>query len=121
VRAAGAQGCIEELPAGVDTPPGPALRAAGFECNGRSLVVLVPSDRAVDRDKLAAAARCSTLRPAPLPSFPFQPARVVLDHSVLGASTVWLEAGSPRHVLGLAPSQLVRLTRSETADVLLEV
>jgi prolyl-tRNA editing enzyme YbaK/EbsC (Cys-tRNA(Pro) deacylase) len=32
--------------------------------------------------------------------------------------TVWLEAGSPRHVLGLAPEQLLRLTRAETGTFL---
>ena len=120
LRAAGAQGRLEELPAGVDSPPGPAVRATGFECDRRGLVVLVPADRAIDRDKLAAAAGCTALQPAPFPAFPFQPARVFLERSVLGARTVWLEAGSPRHFLELAPSQLVRLTRAETADLLIE-
>ena len=54
------------------------------------------------------------------PSFPFQSARVFLELSVLTTATVWLEAGSPRHVLGLNPGQLVRLTRSETVDLVLE-
>jgi prolyl-tRNA editing enzyme YbaK/EbsC (Cys-tRNA(Pro) deacylase) len=120
LRASGAQAQLEELPAGVDTPPGPTLRAAGFECDGHSLVALVPADRAIDRDKLAAVAGCAAMHPAPLPDFPFQPARVFLDHSALSTSTVWLEAGSPRHVLGLPPSQLARLTRAETGDLLLE-
>ena len=31
------------MPAGVDEPPGPALRTLGFECDGRGLVVLVPT------------------------------------------------------------------------------
>jgi prolyl-tRNA editing enzyme YbaK/EbsC (Cys-tRNA(Pro) deacylase) len=120
LRETGGEGQLEELPAGVDEPPGPALRAAGFECDGRTLVALVPAERALDRDKLAAAARCRTLRPAPFPAFPFQSARVFLDVSILAGHTVWLEAGSPRHVVGLAPAQLVRLTRGETADLVLE-
>jgi len=120
LRASGAQGQLEQLPTGVEEAPGPGVRAAGFDCDRRTLVALVPVDRAIDRDKLAAVARCATLVPAPLPAFPFQPARVFLDRSVLTAATVWLEAGSPRHVLGLAPSQLTRLTRAETADLLLE-
>jgi len=69
---------------------------------------------------VADVARCSALRPAPFPDFPFQAARVLLDRSALVLQTVWLEAGSPRHVVGLTPSQLVRLTRSETADLVLE-
>jgi prolyl-tRNA editing enzyme YbaK/EbsC (Cys-tRNA(Pro) deacylase) len=120
LRTAAVQGRLEELPAGVEKPPSPNLRAAGFDCDGRSVVVLVPAERAIDRDKLAAAARCATLVPAPLPHFPFQPARVFLERSILTAGTVWLEAGSPRHVLGLPPSQLARLTRAETADLLLD-
>ncbi len=117
LRSAGVEGRIEELPAGVDEPPGIALRAAGFECEGRTLVALVPAERAIDRDKLATAAGCSALRPTPFPAFPFQSARVFLERSVLSTGIVWLEAGSPRHVLGLNPSQLVRLTSSETADL----
>jgi prolyl-tRNA editing enzyme YbaK/EbsC (Cys-tRNA(Pro) deacylase) len=120
VRAAGVQGTIEELPAGVDTPAGPSLRAAGFDCDGRTLVALVPADRLIDRERLAAAARCRTLQPAPFPVFPFQSARVLLDRSALAVRTVWLEAGSPRHYLALAPTELARLVRSETADLVLE-
>ena len=120
LRTAAVQGRLEELPAGVEKPPSPNLRAAGFDCDGRSIVVLVPAERAIDRDKLAAVASCVALRPAPAPEFPFAEARVFLDRSMLSARTVWLEAGSPRHALGLAPAQLGRLTRAETPDVLLE-
>jgi prolyl-tRNA editing enzyme YbaK/EbsC (Cys-tRNA(Pro) deacylase) len=120
LRSAGVQGRLEELPADVDEPPGPAFRAAGFECDGRALVVLVPAARAIDRDKLAAAAKCTVLRPAPVPGFPFRRTRVYLDRSALSTPAVWLEAGSPRHYLGLAPGQLTHLTRAQTADLLLE-
>jgi prolyl-tRNA editing enzyme YbaK/EbsC (Cys-tRNA(Pro) deacylase) len=120
LRAAGVPGQIEELPGDVDDPPGAAFRAAGFECDGRSLVVLVPTDRSIDRDKLAGVARCAALRPAPVPPFPFQPARVLIDRTALTAGTLWLEAGSPRHFLGVSPGQLARVTRSEAADLLLE-
>lgn len=120
LRTTGVQGTLEELPAGVDTPPGPALQAFGFDCDGARLVALVPEDRDVDRQKLAAAAKCVRLRSTPSPDFPFQQSRVFLDRTALTTGTVWLEAGSPRHVLGLTPSQLVRVTRSQTADLLLE-
>jgi prolyl-tRNA editing enzyme YbaK/EbsC (Cys-tRNA(Pro) deacylase) len=39
---------------------------------------------------------------------------------LLSLRTVWLEAGSPRHVLGLAPGELLRLTRAETGAFLVE-
>ncbi len=120
LRATGAEGRLEELPAGVDEAPEPAVRAAGFECDGRSLIVLLPIGRALDRNKLAVGARCTRLRPCPFAAFPFEGARVFVDHSLLVERMVWVEAGSPRHVVGLPPNQLVRLTRAETADFLLE-
>jgi prolyl-tRNA editing enzyme YbaK/EbsC (Cys-tRNA(Pro) deacylase) len=120
LRRSAVQGRLEELPQGVDTAPGPELRAAAFACDGRSVVVLVPSDRAIDAEKLALVARCRSLIPAPVPAFPFQYGRVFVDQSVLPLRTVWLEAGSPRHVLAIAPGQLTRLIRAETADLVRE-
>jgi prolyl-tRNA editing enzyme YbaK/EbsC (Cys-tRNA(Pro) deacylase) len=120
LRSAGVHGRLEELPVDVDEPPGPAFRAAGFECDRRALVALVPVARAIDRDKLAEAAKCTLLRPAPVPDFPFRRTRVFLDRSALSTPTVWLEAGSARYYLGLAPGQLTHLTRAQTADLLLE-
>jgi prolyl-tRNA editing enzyme YbaK/EbsC (Cys-tRNA(Pro) deacylase) len=120
LRSAGVHGRVEELPAGVDEPPGPAFRAAGFECDGRALVALVPAERSIDDDKLAVAAKCGTLRPSPAPDFPFRRTRVFVDRSALTTPIVWLEAGSPRYYLGLAPGQLTRVTRARTADLLLE-
>jgi len=120
LRDSQAQGRIEELPPGVETPPGQAVRAAGFQCDGRTLVALVPDDRAIDRERLARRGGCSDLQPVPSPSFPFQGARVLVERSLLTLPTAWLEAGSPRHVLGLAPSQLLRLTRAETGAFLVE-
>ena len=52
--------------------------------------------------------------------FPYQGTRVLVDRSLLGLRRVWLEAGSPRHVLGLGPRQLLRLTRAETGTFLLD-
>jgi prolyl-tRNA editing enzyme YbaK/EbsC (Cys-tRNA(Pro) deacylase) len=120
LRAAGIPGRLEELPADADAIPDPAIRAAGFECDGRGLVVLVPDERPIDRDKVAAAAGCKMLRPASAPQFPFQPLRVLIDRTLVTAETVWLEVGTERYVLGLAPGELARLTHAETADLLLE-
>jgi prolyl-tRNA editing enzyme YbaK/EbsC (Cys-tRNA(Pro) deacylase) len=120
LRESNAQGQIEELPPGVDTPPGQGVQAATFECDGRTLVALVPEDRVVDRGRLARRGGCVDLRPTPKRAFPFQDARVLVDRSLLLVPTVWLEAGSPRHVLGLAPGQLLRLTRAETGAFVVE-
>jgi len=114
LRESEAIGRLEELPPGVDTPPGPAGRAEAFDCDGRTLVVLVPADRPIDEERVGRRAGCGALRPAAARGFPFQGTLVLVDRSLLSQRTVWLEAGSPRHVLGLAPSQLLRLTRAET-------
>jgi prolyl-tRNA editing enzyme YbaK/EbsC (Cys-tRNA(Pro) deacylase) len=31
---------------------------------------------------------------------------------------VWLDAGSPRHVVGISPAQLARVVRAQPADLL---
>jgi prolyl-tRNA editing enzyme YbaK/EbsC (Cys-tRNA(Pro) deacylase) len=43
-----------------------------------------------------------------------------MDQSLLSAEGVWLEAGSPRHVLEASAVQIARVTRAETADLLRE-
>ena len=120
LRSAGVQGRLEELPAGVDEPPGPAFSAVGFECDGRVLVALVPTEHSIDGDKLAVAAKCGTLRPSLASNFTCRRTRVFLDRSALTTPIVWLEAGSSRYYLGLAPGPLTRLTRARTADLVLE-
>jgi prolyl-tRNA editing enzyme YbaK/EbsC (Cys-tRNA(Pro) deacylase) len=111
---------LEQLPDGIDTPPGPAARAEAFDCDGSTLVALVPDDREIDRARLARRSGCSELRPAGARTFPFQGTQVVVDRSLLSQRMVWLEAGSPRHVLGLGPRQLLRLTRAETGSFLVD-
>jgi hypothetical protein len=74
----------------------------------------------VDTRKLALAAGSPELRPAPATDFPFEGARVFMEQSVVSSDAVWLEAGSPRHVLGLSPAQVARVTRADTADLVRE-
>jgi prolyl-tRNA editing enzyme YbaK/EbsC (Cys-tRNA(Pro) deacylase) len=118
LRASGVEGRLEELLPGAERPPGTHVSAAAFECRGGDLVVAVlPLGATLDEDKLAAVAGCADARPAPAPEFPFQGVRVFVDRMLLTAADVWVEAGSARHVLGLAPAQLVRLTAARTADL----
>jgi prolyl-tRNA editing enzyme YbaK/EbsC (Cys-tRNA(Pro) deacylase) len=120
LRVSGVEGRLEELLAGAGPPAGQNLRADGFDADGTAVVALVPSCRSVDERKLAAAAGYEEVRPAPATAFPFEAARVFMDQSILSADTVWLEAGSPRHVLGLSPVQIARVTNAQTADLLRE-
>jgi prolyl-tRNA editing enzyme YbaK/EbsC (Cys-tRNA(Pro) deacylase) len=120
LRASGVEGRLEELLPGAGPPAGQMLRVDGFDGDGAAVVALIPADRAVDLRKLATAANCSELRPAPAVGLPFEGARVFMDQSALSSESVWLEAGSPRHLLGLSPAQLARVTHAETADLLRE-
>jgi prolyl-tRNA editing enzyme YbaK/EbsC (Cys-tRNA(Pro) deacylase) len=120
LRSAGVEGRLEELPAGAESPPVPAVRAEAFESSIGRLVAVVPARRRLDRERLAAAARAASVRPAPTPSFPFDHARVFVDRSVFAERVVWLQIGPDRYVLGLAPQQLAHVTRAETTRLVLE-
>ena len=120
LRSAGVEGRLEESLPGAGPPAGQMLRVDGFDAAGATVVVLIPADRAVDPQKLAAATKSSEVRPTPATDFPFQGARVFIDQSVLSFESIWLKAGSPRHLLGLSPAQLARITNAETADLITE-
>ncbi len=120
LRASGVEGRLEELLPGAGPPAGQKLRADGFEGEGTVVVALVPAGRSVDDGKLAAAAGYRAVRPAPAPAFPFEGARVFMDQSILSADAVWLDAGSPRHVLEMSPVQIARVTKAQTAELLRE-
>jgi prolyl-tRNA editing enzyme YbaK/EbsC (Cys-tRNA(Pro) deacylase) len=51
--------------------------------------------------------------PFPLPRV----SRILLDRSLLRQPTVWVGAGSQRHLAALSPSELMRLARAEAVDV----
>ena len=120
LRASGVEGQLEELLAGVNAPPGLRLATTAFQCEQRLLVALIPAGRRLDRGKLARAAACPELVTARLPEFPFSGATVFLEQTALTEPTLWLEAGTSRHILGLAPAQLTRLTRAVAADLIVE-
>ena len=120
LRASGLEGRLEELLPGAEPSAGQRLRADGFDGEGSGIVVLVPAGRSVDERKLAATAGFPEVKPAPANDFPFEGALVFMDQSVLSADAVWLEAGSPRHVLRTSPVQIARVTSAKTADLLRE-
>ena len=115
-RGAGAEARLEELPEGEEEFPGPGIHVDAFECDGRVVVALVPADRDVDVQKLG----CTAVSPVDVPPFPYAGSTIVLDSSLLTEPTVWLEAGSDRHVVGVAPSQLVRIIHAQTGDLVAE-
>jgi prolyl-tRNA editing enzyme YbaK/EbsC (Cys-tRNA(Pro) deacylase) len=116
LRAAAIEARLEELPRGEDELPRPAVRALAFDCEGRTVVALIPADRTLDPRRLP----CAYPRPVPAPAFPYQGAIVLGERTLLGERTIWIEAGSPRHVAELPPGELLRLSHAQTADLTAE-
>ena len=142
MRAAGAEARIEEFERPTPTAE-EAAQAAGcalgqivkslvFDCDGRALVVLVPGDRRASSRKVRLAGGCTRARiagaeyveqvtgfePGAVAPFPLpRVSRILLDRSLLRQPTVWVGAGSQRHLAALSPSELMRLARAEAVDV----
>jgi prolyl-tRNA editing enzyme YbaK/EbsC (Cys-tRNA(Pro) deacylase) len=141
LRESGAESRLEEFADGTPTAED-AAKAVGcelaqivkslvFDCDGRSILVLVPGDRRADRGKIAAAAGCSKARiagadqvreatgyePGAVAPFPLRQVEAVfLDRSLLGHPLVWIGAGSERHMAALAPTELMRLSKAAPMD-----
>jgi prolyl-tRNA editing enzyme YbaK/EbsC (Cys-tRNA(Pro) deacylase) len=141
LRQAGAESRIEEFSEGTPTAED-AAKAVGcelaqivkslvFDCEGRSILVLVPGDRRADKAKVAQAAGCTRARiagaeqvreatgyePGAVAPFPLRRVEAVfLDRSLLQHALVWIGAGSTRHMAALAPMELMRLSRAEPID-----
>jgi len=142
LRQARCEARLEEFPQGTPTAAA-AAKAVGcaeaqivksllFVCDGRPVLALVPGDRRADEAKVAAEAGARKARVAsrdevhavtgfeagavaPFPSP--QVAVVLIAHELLVHELVWIGAGSTRHMAGLPPSELVRLSRARPADV----
>jgi prolyl-tRNA editing enzyme YbaK/EbsC (Cys-tRNA(Pro) deacylase) len=142
LRSAAVDSRIEEFSAGTPTAEA-AARAVGcelgeivkslvFVSDGRFVLALVPGDRRADTTKVAAAAGASTARiaapdevrdatgfePGAVAPFPLTRIdRVLLERSLLDSPLVWVGAGSPRHMAGLAPLDLMRLANADSVDI----
>jgi prolyl-tRNA editing enzyme YbaK/EbsC (Cys-tRNA(Pro) deacylase) len=104
-----------------------------FLCDGEAVLALVPGSRRADPRKVAAESGARTARVAPpdvvrdktgfqvggVAPFPLPASmeHVLADRSLLAWKIVWVGAGSDRHMAGLAPPELVRLTRCRTVDL----
>ena len=142
LREAAAEARLEEFRAGTPTARAAAdalgcelrriVKSLVFVCDGRFVLAMVPGDHRADAAKVAAAAGAAhaeivgaeqveevtgfapgAVAPFPLPRID----RAFLDRSLLAHDLVWVGAGSPRHMAGLAPTELVRLARAETLDL----
>jgi len=142
LREAGAEARIEEFAEGTPTAADAAaavgcdlaqiVKSLVLVCDQRPVLAMVPGDRRVDPAKVAEAAGASGSRiataaevkeatgvdPGAVAPFPLADVDVVLlDRSLLRHRVVWAGAGSPQHVVGLAPGELGRLSRARPADI----
>ena len=142
LQRAGIDARVEEFPEGTPTA-GAAAKAVGasraqivkslvFVCDGRPTLVLVPGDRRADENKVAVAAgtryarvarpdevRAATgFEPGGVAPFPAPGvAQVLIAGELLGHERVWVGAGSERHMAGLSPLDLARLTKARAAEL----
>jgi Cys-tRNA(Pro)/Cys-tRNA(Cys) deacylase len=142
LRRAGVDARIEEFPEGTPTASA-AAKAVGssraqivkslvFICDGRPVLALVPGDRRADEIKVAAAAGARYARVATrdevLAATGFEPggvapfpapgvSQVLMSTELLVHDRVWVGAGSERHMAGLSPADLARLTQARPGDL----
>ena len=145
LRAVGAEARIEEhsrpTPTAADAADavgctlGQIVKSLVLLCDDAPVVALVPGDRRADTGKIArltgarraavaTAAQVVALTgfapgavaPFPLPAV----GGVLVERTLLRHRMVWAGAGSDRHLVALAPAELVRLTRGRTEDIVLD-
>lgn len=142
LRANGVDGRVEEFPQGTPTAalaaeavgcaPAQIVKSLLFICDGRPTLALVPGDRRADVEKVAAAAESKKARvgspeevlaatgyePGGVAPFPAPGvSRVLIARELLAHEQVWIGAGSARHMAGLAPVDLLRITNAHPADL----
>jgi Cys-tRNA(Pro) deacylase len=145
LRDVGAEARLEELERDTPTAEWAAdaigctlsqiVKSLVLMCDGAPVVALVPGDRKADTGKVArllgarrvAVASAAEVheatgfKPGGVAPFPLENvSAVLLDRGLLRHRTVWAGAGSDRHVVGLAPQGLLRLTRGRVEDLALE-
>jgi Cys-tRNA(Pro) deacylase len=144
LRAAAVNATMQEFPDGTPTAQaaaqaigcelGQVVKSLVFVCDGAPVLVLVPGDRRCDERAVAAAAGAAEARiadrdevlaatgfePGAVAPFPqLRIATTLIDRLLLPHPVVWIGGGSTRHMVSLAPSDLVRLAGARNADLVL--
>lgn len=108
------------------------VKSLVFVVDDRPVVALVPGDRRGDAAKIAGAVGASSARvakadeveratgfapgavaPFPLPGID----TVLMERRLLEHDLVWAGAGSPNHLVGIAPGELARVAHARPVDV----
>jgi prolyl-tRNA editing enzyme YbaK/EbsC (Cys-tRNA(Pro) deacylase) len=142
LRAAAIDSTIEEFDEGTPTAEAAArsigcrldqiVKSIVFVCDRRPVLALVPGDRRADAALVGEAAEAGEVRVATpdevlattgygvgaVAPFPLRAIEeVLLEQTILQHGRVWIGAGSPAHMAGIAPSELQRLSGARTADL----
>ncbi len=142
LREAGAEVRIEEFGEGAATAAEAAaavgcaldqiVKSLVLMCEDRPVLALIPGDRRGDLEKVARIAgserarvasareveRATGFAPGAVAPFPLPHVdSVLLERTLLRHPIVWAGAGSPRHLVGLSPTELGRLARARPTDV----
>jgi prolyl-tRNA editing enzyme YbaK/EbsC (Cys-tRNA(Pro) deacylase) len=142
LRAAAVEATVQEFPEGTPTAEAAAnavgcrldqiVKSLVFVCDGAYVLAMVPGDRRADEGRVAAAAGASEARvagaaevveatgfePGGVAPFPLAAIEdVFIERTLMQHSRVWIGAGSPAHMAGLAPGELQRLSGARTADL----
>jgi len=103
-----------------------------FLCDAEAVLAMVAGSRRADEAKVRRSTGSSAVRmarpevvldrtgfevggvaPFPLPCIK----HALIDQTLLRHDIVWVGAGSSRHMAGLAPTELVRLTKAKATDI----
>jgi Cys-tRNA(Pro) deacylase len=142
LRRAGVDARIEEFPEGTKSARD-AAAAVGCElsqivktlvvvADGAFVLALIPGDRRLDEQAVAAVIPAGNVRiatadevvqatgfdPGGVAPFPQRAiALALIERSLFRHPVVWIGAGTGRHVAGLAPGELARLSAARTVDL----
>ena len=142
LRERGVQARLEEFEDGTGSARD-AARAVGCEleqivkslvfiCDGAAVLALLPGNRRADAAKVAAATGAFGARvakpeevvaatgfePGAVPPFPApHVVGTFIDEALLTHEVVWCGAGSERHIMGLSPLEVARVTQAVAADL----
>jgi prolyl-tRNA editing enzyme YbaK/EbsC (Cys-tRNA(Pro) deacylase) len=110
------------------------VKSLVFLCDDRPVLVLVPGSYRADPAKVAEAVEAASARIATpaqvkratgfevggVAPFPTLQGEVLIERTLLSWTLVWVGAGTDRHMAGLAPTELLRLTKARATDVCAE-
>ena len=142
LAAAGAEAKLEQIPATCHTAQDAAdaigcalaqiVKSIAIVCDTSSVVALIPGDLRADLDRIARLVGASSGRiataeeveritgfvPGTVAPFPLAAVHhILVERRVLQHRVVWAGAGSDRHMVSLAPRELLRLSRAQPAPI----